>query len=69
MSCKLYINNRNERARLHENDCPRAKAGKGGGANGGYRYFNDYDEAWEWMENELDGYEYGDCHYCNPENG
>ena len=68
MSVTVYINERNERARVHEDDCDRIRRG-GGGNNGEYRYFNDYEEAWEWINDNLDDYDCADCSYCNPENG
>ena len=67
MSVTLYINHRNERARVHEDDCSHIRKG-GGGENGEYRYFNEYSQAWEWMQKNLKGYDYGDCDKCNPEN-
>jgi hypothetical protein len=67
MSVTVYINHRNERARVHEDDCNQLHKKGGGGKNGEYRYFNDNDEAWEWMNDNLDGYECSDCHYCDPE--
>jgi len=65
MSYELYVNDHTYKARLHEEDCPWGP-GSDGGKNGYVRYFDDYDEAWEWMENNLDGYDYDDCGHCQP---
>ncbi|MDF1878444.1 hypothetical protein JHD46_02185 [Sulfurimonas sp. SAG-AH-194-C20] len=67
MSVTVYINHHNERARVHEDECGHIRKGVGGGNNGEYRYFSNYDEAWEWMEENIEDYEYSDCHHCNPE--
>ena len=66
MSVTVYINHNNERARVHEDDCNRVRQG-GGGHNGEYRYFNDYEDAWEYLNNHLDKYDCSDCSYCDPE--
>ena len=67
MSVIVYINHRNERARVHEDNCNRVRQGDGGGHNGEYRYFSDYEDAWAWMNNNLEDYDCSDCHYCDPE--
>jgi hypothetical protein len=67
MSVTVYINHKNERARVHEDDCSRLHQHGGGGRNGEYRYFDDYDDAWEWMNDCLEDYDCGDCSYCDPE--
>jgi hypothetical protein len=66
MSVTIYINDRNEKARVHEDDCDHIRRGEEGN-NGGYRYFNDYEDAWEWIKDNLDDYDFADCSYCNPE--
>jgi len=67
MSVTVYINHRNERARVHADDCNRLHQQGGGGNSGEYRYFNNYDEAWEWMNENIEDYDCDDCSYCNPE--
>lgn len=67
MAYALYINDINERARLHDEDCNRVhQHGKKGGDKGEYRYFEDYDDAWNYMNRHLDDYDCDDCQYCNP---
>jgi len=63
----VYINDNVKRARVHEDDCDRVLQNKGG-YNGYYKYFECYEEAWEYLNNELYDYDCDDCYYCNPEN-
>jgi len=66
MGVAIYINKRNERARVHEDDCSKLRQ-KGGGWNGFYKYFECYEDAWDYLERNYDDYDCADCHYCNPE--
>ena len=63
----IYINDSVKRARVHEEDCSKVLQNSGG-YNGYYKYFECYEEAWNYLDNELDDYDCADCHYCNPEN-
>ena len=67
MGVAIYINDRNERARVHEDDCPKLRQ-HGGGRNGFYKYFECYEDAWDYLEDEYDDYDCADCSYCDPEN-
>lgn len=68
MAYVLYINDVNKKARLHEEDCEKVRQHPGSsGKRGYYRYFDDYQEAWNFMSETLEDYDYGDCSWCNPE--
>ena len=67
MGVTIYINDRNERVRVHEDDCRRIRQGSSN-YNGYYKYFDCYEDAWSYIENNYDDYDCDDCSYCNPEN-
>ncbi len=66
MGIAIYINDRNERARVHDDNCPKLRQ-HGGGKNGFYKYFECYEDAWDYLEENYDEYDCNDCYYCNPE--
>jgi len=63
----VYINDSVKRARVHEEDCPKVLQNNGG-YNGYYKYFECYEDAWDYLNNELYDYDCDDCYYCNPGN-
>jgi hypothetical protein len=67
MGVTVYINHVSDKARIHEDDCPKLRQHGGGGNRGEYRYFNCYEDAEEWLEDNYEDYNIGDCHYCSPE--
>ena len=67
MGVTVHINDTSKKARIHEDDCSRLLQ-HGGGKNGFYQYFGCYEEAEEYLSDEYDDYDWGDCFYCNPEN-
>ena len=67
MGVAIYINDRNKRARVHEDDCKELRKNKGG-RNGYYKYFECYEDAWDYLEEYFDNYDCDDCYYCEPNN-
>ena len=67
MGITVYINDHNKRARVHCEDCREVNKGGGGGRFGGYRYFDSYDETWDWINDKLEDYDVDDCYYCEPD--
>lgn len=63
----IYINENVRRARVHEENCSRVLQNKGG-YNGYYKYFECYEDAWDYVNEELNDYDCENCYYCNPEN-
>jgi hypothetical protein len=68
MGITVYINEPNRKARVHEDGCSRIRQQGGGGTHGSYRYFDCYEEAWEYLNDNYDDYDCDDCSYCDPEN-
>ena len=66
MSYSIYVNEHNSKATVHEDDCREVR--KHGGTGKGYWVdcFDEYDEAWDWIEEYLDEDEYycKDCSKC-----
>ena len=65
MSYVVYENDITGKARLHYEDCKKARQG-GKNGNGSHRYFENYDDAWDYMSN-CGCSNYGDCKHCNPD--
>jgi hypothetical protein len=65
----VYVNKVKNKARLHNEDCYFLHQNGGGKLNNdGEHYFEEYDDAWEYMFTYLEDYDYGDCKHCNPLN-
>lgn len=67
MGVTIYINDRNERVRVHEDGCDKIRQGRSN-YNGYYKYFDCYEDAWDYIEKRYDDYDCEDCYYCDPEN-
>lgn len=67
MAYYVYVNHPKQKARLHDENCNYLHQNGGGHLNNDEEhYFSDYDDAWDYMNNYLEDYDYGDCKHCNP---
>jgi hypothetical protein len=67
MEYTVYVNHPKQKARLHENGCNHLHQNGGGRLNNDEEhYFDNYNDAWEYMRDYLSDYDYGDCNHCNP---